>query len=136
MIEDKFKGINYSDLSDEQLNSLSEKELLNKFISDDVDLVNSYVKKRIKSSLAVHLTILLTLVGLYYFGLYGLYFLIPVTISVYVDLFFKKSLKWSVITLKTSVSLFRNNSQFCIENDYIFEYHLNRLNGVDIGDFY
>src|SRR5210317_1822878 len=136
MIEDKFKGINYSDLSDEQLNSLSEKELLNKFISDDVDLVNSYVKKRIKSSLAVHLTILLTLVGLYYFGLYGLYFLIPVTISVYVDLFFKKSLKWSVITLKTSVSLFRNNSQFCIENDDIFEYHLNRLNGVDIGDFY
>lgn len=136
MIIDKFEGINYSDLSDEQLDSLSKKELLNKFISDDVDLVNSYTKKRVKSILSIHTILLLGILSIYHFGLIGLFFIIPLCIVIWVDFYFKKSLKWSVITLKTNIVLFRGNGDFCVENDYIFEHHLNRLNGVDIGDLY
>jgi len=136
MIEDRFKGISYGDLSNEQLDSLTKIELLNKILSDGVDTVNGYVKKRIKSILLIHLTILMTIVGLYYHGLNGLYLLTLVSIAIYVDMYFKKSLKWSVISLKTTIALFRGNGDFCTENDHIFEYHIDRLNGVDVGDFY
>lgn len=136
MINDKFKGTHYSDLSEEQLDSLDKLELLNKFLSDGTDLVNEYVKKRVKSILAIHLTILTTLVGLHYFGLYGLYFLILVGVAIYADMYFKKSLKWSVISLKTTIALYRYNGDFCVEHDYIFDHHIDRLKGVDIGNFY
>lgn len=136
MIVDKFKGIKYSDLTDEQLDSLSKTELLNKFISDDVDTVNEYVMKRMISNLITHLTIVSTILGLYIFGLVSLFLIVPIIISIYVDLFYKKSLKWSVITLKTNIALFRGNGDFCTQNDYIFENNLSRLYNIDIGEFY
>lgn len=136
MVKDKFKGIKYSNLSDEQLDSLSKIELLNKFISDDVDTVNEYVMKRMISNLILHLIIVSTILGLYSFGLIALVLLIPLVVSIYIDLFYKKSLKWSVITLKTNIALFRDNGNFCTENDYIFEDNLSRLCNIDMGDFY
>lgn len=136
MIKDKFKGVKYPKLTDEQLESLSGIELLNKFVSDDVDTVNEYVKKRMVSNLILHLLIVTSIIGLYMFGLMMLFSLIPIFISAYIDLFYKKSLKWSVITLKTNVSLFRFNGDLSTQNDYIFENNLNRLYNIDIGDFY
>ena len=136
MVVDKFKGIKYSDLTDEQLDSLSKTELLNKFISDDVNTVNEYVMKRMISNLIVHLTIVSTILGLYIFGLVSLFLIVAIITSIYVDLFYKKSLKWSVITLKTNIALFRGNGDFCTQNDYIFEDNLSRLYNIDIGEFY
>jgi hypothetical protein len=132
----KYEGISFSELTEEQINSLSEKDLLIKMLSEDVDLINKEGDKYLNSIKHINgfgvITILLTIL----YGYIGLFGFIPMVLLYIYHLKVKNSLKWAVKSFKINIALFRYNGQFCIENDYIFEDHINKIEKVDIGKFY
>ena len=82
-IEDKYKGIPYSDLTEEQFNSLTKIEMINKILSDDVDSLIKYYDKYVLMRKNLFGSIGLAIVSIMSFPLYGLISLLPVLFFIY-----------------------------------------------------
>lgn len=135
-IEDKYKGIPYSDLTEEQFNSLTKIEMINKILSDDVDSLIKYYDKYVLMRKNLFGSIGLAIVSIMSFPLYGLISLLPVLFFIYMVNKRKKNVTWCIRILKVNVALYRGNGDFLTKHDFIFERHLDRLSHINIGELY
>jgi hypothetical protein len=134
---DKFKNIPYSILTEEQFDSLTPFELVNKTISEDVDQLIKYHSKYVFMKQNLIASIVLTTIMLFFIGVFSLFGLIPITFFYVMSQKRKMNVTWCIRILKMSVSFLRGCSDDIIEIDYIFDKQLSRLNGiVDIGEHY
>lgn len=132
----KFKNIHYTDLTEVELNSLNELELIEKFLLDDIKRIEKYFS--ICSTFRKHIigTILIGLTSFFIFGLLSLLTLIPLIIFIVLFKKNKTKMKWCVKSFKTTVSMYRGNGNFLKSIDYVFEKNIRRINHIDIGPFY
>lgn len=136
MTKDKFKGTHYMYLTEEQMNSLSNEELITKLLSDDVDEVIKYHAKMIFMKKNFFGSLFLTIFSVFILGFFGLSFLIPTAFFLFMYHKRKNNLVWSAKSLKVNVALYRGNGDFLIKHDFIFEKQLERLEGIHIGELY
>ena len=135
MIND-FKNKHYRELTDEQLDSLGDKGIIEKFMSDDVGEVLKYhnrvnvMKKNFYGSLVI------TLLSIGLFGFFGFLCLVFPILFLLLANKFNNSLIWSVKSLKSTLYMFRHNGDFMTSIDYVFEKNLNKIRHIDIGDLY
>ena len=135
MIND-FKNKHYRELTDEQLDSLGDKGIIEKFMSDDVGEVLKYhdrvnvMKKNFYGSLVI------TLLSIGLFGFFGFLSLVFPILFLLLANKFNNSLIWSVKSLKSTLYMFRHNGDFMTSIDYVFEKNLNNISHIDIGDLY
>jgi uncharacterized membrane protein len=135
MIND-FKNKHYRELTDEQLDSLGDKGIIEKFMSDDVGEVLKYhnrvnvMKKNFYGSLVI------TLLSIGLFGFFGFLCLVFPILFLLLANKFNNSLIWSVKSLKSTLYMFRHNGDFMTSIDYVFEKNLNKISHIDIGDLY
>lgn len=133
---DKFKGTHYMYLSDEQINSLSNSELINKLLSDDIDEIIKYNSKMKFMKKNFFGSLFLTLLSFISFGYIGFIFLVPTIFFSFMFFKRKSNLLWSIKSLKVTVAAYRGNGDFLKKNDFIFDNQLNRLNDINIGELY
>ena len=134
---DKFKDIPYSILTEEQFDSLTPFELVNKTISEDVDQLIKYHSKYVFMKQNLIASIVLTTIMVSFIGVFSLFGLIPITFFYVMSQKRKMNVTWCMRILKMSVSFLRGCSDDIIEIDYIFDKQLSRLDGViDIGEHY
>lgn len=134
---DKFKDIPYSILTEEQFDSLTPFELVNKTISEDVDQLIKYHSKYVFMRQNLIASIVLTTIMLFFIGVFSLFGIIPITFFYVMTQKRKMNITWCIRILKMSVSFLRGCSDDIIEIDYIFDKQLSRLDGViDIGEHY
>lgn len=134
---DKFKNIPYSILTEEQFDSLTPFELVNKTISEDVDQLIKYHSKYVFMRQNLIASIVLTTIMLFFIGVFSLFGLIPITFFYVMFQKRKMNVTWCIRILKMSVSFLRGCSDDIIEIDFIFDKQLSRLNGIiDIGEHY
>lgn len=136
MIKDKYDGINTSNLIEEQLDSYSQLELLNKFLKEDVKLVNDEGRKYFNIVKHLHGMFIVTIISILMFGFYGLIGLPFILFGFFLMRKTKNSVKWSIASLKTTIAMFRGNGEFCKKHDYLFDYYLDKIESVDIGELY
>ena len=135
MIND-FKNKHYRELTDEQLDSLGDEGIIEKFMSDDVGEVLKYhnrvnvMKKNFYGSLVI------TLLSIGLFGFFGFLSLVFPILFLLLANKFNNSLIWSVKSLKSTLYMFRHNGDFMTSIDYVFEKNLNKISHIDIGDLY
>jgi hypothetical protein len=134
---DKFKNIPYSILTEEQFDSLTPFELVNKTISEDVDQLIKYHSKYVFMKQNLIASIVLTTIMVSFIGVFSLFGLIPITFFYVMSQKRKMNVTWCMRILKMSVSFLRGCSDDIIEIDYVFDKQLSRLDGViDIGEHY
>jgi len=134
---DKFKDIPYSILTEEQFDSLTPFELVNKTISEDVDQLIKYHSKYVFMRQNLIASIVLTTIMLFFIGAFSLFGIAPITFFYVMTQKRKMNITWCIRILKMSVSFLRGCSDDIIEIDYIFDKQLSRLDGiVDIGEHY
>lgn len=135
-VKSKYVDIHYVNLSEEEFNSMSKIEMIDKILSDDVDDIIKYHDKFLFMRKNLFGGILLSVISVFTFGVLGLFSIIPVVFFYFMTKKRKDNITWSIRTLKVNVAMFRGNGEFLSENDFIFEKHLGRLNGIDIGELY
>ena len=134
---DKFKNIPYSILTEEQFDSLTPFELVNKTISEDVDQLIKYHSKYVFMKQNLIASIVLTTIMVSFIGVFSLFGLIPITFFYVMSQKRKMNVTWCMRILKMSVSFLRGCSDDFIEIDYVFDKQLSRLDGIiDIGEHY
>jgi len=135
-VKDTYVGTHYVNLTEEQFNSMSKIEMINKILSDDVDDIIKYHNKFLFMKKNLFGSLFLSTISIFTFGVLGLFSIIPVIFFYYMTKKRKDNITWSIRTLKVNVAMFRGNGKFLLENDFIFENHLGRLDGIDIGELY
>jgi hypothetical protein len=132
MIKDK----HYRDLTEEELDSLGEQELIEKFMSDDVDQVLKYhrlvnvMKKNIYGSFFI------VVLSIMLFNIWFCFGLIVPLVFFFMSSKFNNHLIWSVKSLKSTLYMFRHNGDFMVSIDYVFEKNLSKISHIDIGELY
>lgn len=127
-----FDGIKFNDLTEEQLDQMTETQIVNKALSEYVQEINNHVRAiNIFTKHTIGLSVLM-IVLLFPFGLYGLLMLIPVLFMAYQVLGFKKSMVWHVRSFKSTASM-HSSLGF---NDLVSIHEDNIHKSVVIGEFY
>ncbi len=127
-----FEDTKFNDLTEEQLNEMTEAQIVNKALSEYVHEINNHVKA-IKTC-TYHATgcLLIVLAAIAPFGPYALLALIPSLFFTYHIFKFKKSMVWHVRSFKSTASMY-NSLGFC---DLVSVHESNISKNVVIGDFY
>lgn len=132
MIKDK----HYRDLTEEELDSLGEQELIEKFMSDDVNQVLKYHKLVNTMKKNIYGSLFLTTLSIMLFNFWFCFgFIVPLVFYIVANKF-NNELIWSVKTLKMTLAMFRYNGDFMESIDYVFEKNLNKISHIDIGELY
>jgi len=132
----KFKGIHFSKLTTEQIDSMSQEEFVKKTISDEVDEVIKYHDKMIFMKKNMFGSFFILTLCTIMFGYVGL---IAFPASVFFSFMYNKrknNFKWSVRALKSMLSLNYTIDDFHIKYGSIVREELGRINHIHIGDFY
>lgn len=132
MIKDR----HYRDLTEEELDSLDGQELIEKFMSDDVNQVLKYHKLVNVMKKNVYGSFFLTILSITLFNFWFCFgFIVPLVLYIIANKF-NNELIWSVKTLKMTLAMFRYNGDFMESIDYVFERNLDKISHIDIGELY
>ena len=127
-----FENIKFNDLTEEQLDEMTEAQIVNKALSEYVQEINNHVKAIKACTFHAIGCLLITLVSIAPFGLYALLALIPTLFFAYHIFSFKNSMVWHVRSFKSTASMY-NSLGFC---DLVSIHKSNISKNVLIGDFY
>jgi predicted PurR-regulated permease PerM len=127
-----FEDTKFNDLTNQQLDEMTETQVVNKALSEYVQEINNHVKAINKCANHAVGFLLITLASIAPFGLYALLALIPTLFFVYYIFMFKKSVVWHVRSFKSTASMY-NSLGFC---DLVSVHENNISKNVIIGDFY
>ena len=132
----KYENKHYSDLSEKQLNSLTEFELIEKFLYDDSNRVEKYFGLCLLYKRHIIGTSVLGFSMLFVLGFWALLSIIPLLI--FIKLFYvnKDKLTWCMRSFKLTVGMFRGNGNFLQSVDYLFERYCSKLDHINIGKHY